>query len=155
MYQMTIIWCMVPRIWTATDRIFAILDHFLPFYPTNTKNRSSEKMEKKNWRYHHFKKVYQKLWSYALLLLRYDAWQMQLFFILGYFFPFYPNNSSNNQNLTKNEKKTWKYHHFMQEYQKSWSYAIVLLRYACDRCNCYFSFWAIFCPFSPLTAQKV
>ena len=24
----------------------------------------------------------------------------------------------------------------------------------CDRCNCYFSFWAIFCPFTPLTAQK-
>ena len=23
-----------------------------------------------------------------------------------------------------------------------------------DRCNCYFSFWAIFCPFTPLTAQK-
>ena len=25
----------------------------------------------------------------------------------------------------------------------------------CDRCNCYFSFWAIFCPFTPLTAQKI
>ena len=24
----------------------------------------------------------------------------------------------------------------------------------CDRCNCYFSFWAIFCPSTPLTAQK-
>ena len=24
----------------------------------------------------------------------------------------------------------------------------------CDRCNCYFSFWAVFCPFTPLTAQK-
>ena len=23
-----------------------------------------------------------------------------------------------------------------------------------DRCNCYFSFWASFCPFTPLTAQK-
>ena len=26
---------------------------------------------------------------------------------------------------------------------------------ACDRCNCYFSIWAIFCPFTPLTAQKM
>ena len=25
---------------------------------------------------------------------------------------------------------------------------------ACDRCDYYFSFWAIFCPFTPLTAQK-
>ena len=24
-----------------------------------------------------------------------------------------------------------------------------------DGCNCYFSFWAIFCPFTPLTAQKM
>ena len=24
-----------------------------------------------------------------------------------------------------------------------------------DRCNCYFSFWAIFCSFTPLTAQKI
>ena len=24
-----------------------------------------------------------------------------------------------------------------------------------DRCNCYFSFWAIFCCFTPLTAQKI
>ena len=25
----------------------------------------------------------------------------------------------------------------------------------CDRCNCYILFWAIFCPFTPLTAQKI
>ena len=24
-----------------------------------------------------------------------------------------------------------------------------------DGCNCYFSFWAIFCPFTPVTAQKM
>ena len=24
-----------------------------------------------------------------------------------------------------------------------------------DRCNCYFSFWAVFCPFTPLTTQKI
>ena len=24
-----------------------------------------------------------------------------------------------------------------------------------DRCKCYFSFWAIFCPFTPLTVQKI
>ena len=24
-----------------------------------------------------------------------------------------------------------------------------------DGCNCYFSFWVIFCPFTPLTAQKM
>ena len=41
-------------------------------------------------------------------------------------------------------------------YQKSWSYAILFLRYmVCDGCNCYFSFWAIFCPFTTLIAQKI
>ena len=37
-------------------------------------------------------------------------------------------------------------------YQKSWSYAILFLRY--DGYNCYFSFWAIFCTFTSLTAKK-
>ena len=32
----------------------------------------------------------------------------------------------------------------------SWSYDV-----AHNRCNCYFSLWAIFCPFNPLTAQKI
>ena len=26
---------------------------------------------------------------------------------------------------------------------------------ACDTYNCYLSFWAIFCPFTPLTVQKI
>ena len=26
---------------------------------------------------------------------------------------------------------------------------------ACDRCNCYFSFWTIFCTFTTLTSQKI
>ena len=25
----------------------------------------------------------------------------------------------------------------------------------CDRCNCYFSFWAIFCPLTPITCRKI
>ena len=35
------IWCMVPGIWSATDRIFLILDHFCPFtLQTNQKIKS-------------------------------------------------------------------------------------------------------------------
>ena len=70
-------------------------DHFLPFQPPNNfhyncpKNQNLKK-QKNAWRYH-FIRVYQKLWSYAILFLRYGAWQMQfLFFILGYFLLFYP-----------------------------------------------------------------
>ena len=42
-----IIWCMVPKIWSATDRIFS---HVWPFFaqltPNNPENQKFEKMEK-------------------------------------------------------------------------------------------------------------
>ena len=43
--------------------------------------------------------------KYAILFLRYGAWQvLLLFFILGYFLPFYPPHSPRNQIKKKNEK---------------------------------------------------
>ena len=43
---MTIIWCMFPEILRATDRIFVILDNFLPLYPPNNlKNQNFQKMK--------------------------------------------------------------------------------------------------------------
>ena len=85
------------------------------------KNENSKKMkkEKKNtWRYH-FTQVYQKTWSYVVLFLRYGAWQMSLFFILGYFLPF---NLPNSLKKTKFQKK-WKNaqrYHFTHVYQRWW-----------------------------------
>ena len=46
---MTIIWCTVPEIWTATDRIFC---HFGPFFavlhlpPNKPQNQNFEKLRK-------------------------------------------------------------------------------------------------------------
>ena len=94
---MTIIWCMVPGMWSMTDRIFVILDHFLPFYPTkNLKNQHFEKMKKM---------------SGDIILHK----------------------------CTKN-------HYYMLSC--SWDTM-------CDICNSYFLFWAIFCPFTLLTTQKI
>ena len=45
---------------------FVILDHFLPFNPTNPKNQNFEKMKKPPLRYNHFTQVCQKSWSYML-----------------------------------------------------------------------------------------
>ena len=43
---MTIIWCMVSEILSATDRFFVILGHFLPFYPTNNpKNQNFKRLK--------------------------------------------------------------------------------------------------------------
>ena len=39
---------MVPETLSVTDRIFVILDHFLPFYfPNNPKNQNFQKKKKK------------------------------------------------------------------------------------------------------------
>ena len=74
----------------------------------------------------------------------YGVWWMSLlFFNVGYFLLFYPPNSPKKENLKKKKKKettttTWRYHHFTQVYQKSWSYAMLFLRYMVrDGCNCY------------------
>ena len=51
-------------------------------------------------------------------------------FILGYTSPFYPSNSPKNKNFKKMKKtNAWRYHRLTQVYQKSRSYAILLLRY--------------------------
>ena len=79
--------------------------------------------------------------------------QMQLsFFILGYFFPFYPPNSLKNQNLKTMKKPGVTM--ILHKCTKNHDHMLYCSRdMACDRCN-YFSFRDIFYPFAPLTAQK-
>ena len=76
------------------------------------------------------------------------------FIILSYFLPFYLPNSPKNQILKKWRKRlgissfyicTKNYDQMMYGF---WDMVH-------DRCNCYFSFWAIFCHFTSLTAQKI
>ena len=99
---------------------------------------------------YHFTQVYLKSWSHAILFLRYGTWFMSLlFFIWGYFLPSYPPipNSPKNKNWEKKQKhpgdiitlhKCTKNHdHMLYCYWEM----------VCDKCNFYFSFWAIFCPF--------
>ena len=54
----------------------------------------------------------------------------------------------------KNEKNTWR-----SSFYTSVPKIIIICYFswdmACDGCNCYFSFWAIFCPSTSLTAQKI
>ena len=44
------------------------------------------------------------------------------------FCPFTSPNNLENQNFEKTKRNTWRYHCFIQVYQKSWSYAILFLR---------------------------
>ena len=74
--KMTIIWCMVPEIWSVTDIIFC---QFGPFFPFHTLTiwiikilKNSHKRNKHTWAYN-FTLVYQKLWSYAILFRRHGT----------------------------------------------------------------------------------
>ena len=64
-----------------------------------------------------------------MLFLRYGVWQMSLlFFIWGYFLPFYPTNSPKNQNFKK-MKTSLEIDQFKYVYQKLWWDNARLLRY--------------------------
>ena len=62
--------------------------------------------------------------------LRYGACWTKFFVILYPFLPFYPPNNLKNKNFEKLKKSTRRYHHFTMVYQKSWSYAILFMRYS-------------------------
>ena len=71
------------------------------------------------------------------------------------FCPFTPLLRPKNENFKK-MKKTCGDIIILHNCTKNYDYRLYCsCGMACDRCNCYFSFWAIFCPFTPLTAHKI
>ena len=125
-----IIWCMVPEIWSATDTFFIIVDHFLPGYSsTNPENQNFEKMKRRNaQKYHHFTQVYHNDNH-----MMYGSWDMKqdrqnLSSFWATFCPLTPLKTT--KFLKKWKKKAWRYHHSTQVHQKSWSYALLFLRYS-------------------------
>ena len=65
-HKIMIICYTVPKIWRMAD---AIIFHFGLFFALFSPNSPKKYV----WRYH-FTRMYQKSWSYAILLLRYAAW---------------------------------------------------------------------------------
>ena len=124
---------------------------FFALIPPNQPEKSKFwKTEKSNQRYYHFTHMSHKWHSYDVWFLRYEAWQTEFFVSLDCFFPFYPSNNQKNQNFEKLKKnpgdiiilhKCPKNHDHML--CCSWDMAH-------DEYICYFSFWAIFCPFTAL-----
>ena len=99
--------------------IFALLHAPPPSAPPVTAWKIKIKKKKKNRKKKQqlevsFSQVYQKSWWHAVLFLRYGAWHMSLFLILGYFLPFYP------LKFPKNQKNSWRYQHFTHVYQRWW-----------------------------------
>ena len=131
---MTIIWYMAPEIWCAPDKIFlSSWDIFFLFTPPySLKNEKFKKMKKMPW--------------YIIILhnctknhdhMLYCSWHMTgdrcncYFWFWAIFCPFTPITAWKMKisKKKKKKKKSWRYHHLTQVYQKSWSYAIMFLRY--------------------------
>ena len=126
--------------------------------------------------------MHHKWQSYNVWFLRYGVWRIIFFFILDRFLLFYPPKNRVNQNLEKPKKKknAWRYSFYksapkimiicytVPEDIKTPGDIIILylctINYnhmmngswdmECDGQN-FFSFWTIFCPFNPLTTQKI
>ena len=195
---MKIIWCMIPEIWTTTDRICSHFGSFFAhLHPLTTQRiKILKKWRKKktpgdiiilqkctindnhmiygswdfflsSWAiFYHFtplawKKNFKKVKKVPKMCTNnqdhrlYCCWDMACDGCNCYF-SFWV-NSLKNENLKKMKKmfvtigdiiilhKWPKNHDHMLYY--SWDME-------CDRYNCYFSYWAIFCLFTPITAQK-
>ena len=88
----------------------------------------------------------------------YCSWDMMhggcncYFSFLAIFCPFIPLTAWKNK-ISKNEKKHLEISSLYTSVPKIMIICYtVLLDMVCDGCNCYFSFWAVFCPFTPMTA---
>ena len=155
------------------QRFFVILGNFLHFDPPdNLKNQNLKK-----WKKTPGDIIILNLCTTDDNHMMYGSWDIEhnrhnFFSFWAIFCPFlsiFCPNSLKNQNK-KNEQNAWRYHHFIQVSQKSWSYTILFLRYGCmTDVIVIFQFGLLFTllhpapppplPFpppspSPLTAQK-
>ena len=132
------------------------MGHFLPS-PHLQNPQKNQNFEKKIcWRYHHFTHVYQKPQSYEVQFLRFRVRQTEFFVILCHFSPFYPPppRSLENQNFEKMEQASGDVIilHISTKNHDHMIYASKDME--CDR-HIFLSFWAIFCPFTPLLTLKI
>ena len=154
------VWFLRYGVWQR--ELFVILDCFLPFYPPPPTPHNNLKIKiLKKWKktpgdipISHKCTINGKWQLYDVWFLRYEAWQTEFFAILDRFLPFYPPNNSKNENFEKLKKNTWRCYHFSLCTINGNHMMYGFWDIACDGCNCSFSFWTSFCPFTPLTCLK-
>ena len=103
--QMTIIWCMLPEIWSMTVIIFCHFWPFFAFYPTNNpKNQNFEKMKKMHRDF--------------IILDKCTKNHDHMLYCSG------------DMGCDTCKKNTWRYHHFKYGYQKLRSNDVHFLGYS-------------------------
>ena len=134
-------------------QVFVILDNFLPFNPPmDPKIKTFKKTEEKPLKILSF---YKHTWkSYDVWFLRYGMQQTEIFVILDHLLPFHLPNNPKNQNFEKmkNLPKDIVILHRCNINDNHKMYGSSNTKH--DRQN-FLSFWTIFCPFTPLTTQKI
>ena len=141
---MTIKWCMIHEIWSATEFLI-IFGHFLPFYPPNSlKNENTKKM-KKCLEISSFYTSVPKIMIVGYTVPEISHKAEGIIFHFRQFFALLH---------LKNEKNTWRYHHFTQ-YHKWQSYDIWFLRYEVQQTEFYCHLGPFFYPFTLPTARKM
>ena len=111
---------------------FVILSNFLPFQPSDKPENQNFKIEKKTW-----------------------SATNRIFFILERFLSFYPPIDPENQNFEKLKQPPGDIIILHKRIKNNDHTLYCFLDRAHNRFNCYFLSWAIFYPFTPLTAQKI
>ena len=76
-------------------------------------------------------------------------WDTEFFVILDHFLPFYHSPPKKSKKIPRDIILL-----YIHLYHKWRSYDIWFLKYKCNRQK-FLSFWAIFCPFTTLTTQKI
>ena len=152
---MKVIWYMVPEIWSSTDRIF--LSFWTIFCSFTSLTTQKIKILKK------WKKHLEILSLYICTIndnhLMHGSWDMEcdghsFFCNFRLFFALLPPNNLKNQNFEKLKKTSGNIAILNKCTKNHYHMLYCSLDIACNGCNCYFSFWGIFCPFTPLTARK-
>ena len=149
----------VPEIWNVTDVIaIFILSYTIPFCPPTAQKLKISKQWKKDLQISSFYTLVPKIIIICYTIS--EIWHVSdvIIFILGNFLPFYPPNSPKNE-ISKHWKHILEISSFYTSVLKSWSYAILFLRYgAWQMCVIdvivIFHFGLLFALLLP-TAQKI
>ena len=147
------VWFLRYKVWWT--EFFVILDCFLPFYPPNNpKNQNFEKTEKKSWDIiilHKCTKNHDHMLYCSLDIARNRCNYCFSFWTI--FCPFCHYSPKNQNQKKKKMKKTPEDIIILHKCTKNYYHMLYcssdMTRY---RCNCYFSFCAIICSFTSITA---